>query len=779
MFNPANQTRFSLSLDGCDNDFQVLSFTGTEAINTPYAFEVELVSERPHLDLETLLHKPGFLAFDTQGGGIHGQVYRIAQGDSGKRLTRYTLTLVPHLAYLRHRINQRIYQQLSVPRIIALILEEHGIQSNAYQFDLCTPCPDREYCVQYDESDLHFIQRLCEEEGIHFHFRHRAEGHTLVFGDVQAVFPKLRRPTAYVQDSGLAADESVIKGFNVRLATRTCRTARADYDFEKPRLALQASWRDDAEHEEPDLEDYDYPGRFTDRDRGTLLSRRALERHRADYRQARGHGDQPALASGHLLTLCGHPRSECNALWLLTEVVHEGKQPQVLEESLSSDTSDAKDDFHQGYRNRFLATPAEVSYRPPLKHPKPRVLGSQTARVTGPQGEEIHCDPYGRVKVQFHWDREGQGDDKSSCWVRVSSCWAGERYGGISIPRVGMEVLVTFLEGDPDQPLVTGCLYHKEHVVPYPLPAHKTRSVFKTLSSPGGAGFNELRIEDKQGAEQIFVHAERDWDEHIERDQTIRVGHERHDTVEKNSHTELKGEEHRTVHADRRVEARADDHLAVGQNQHVKLGDAQLINVGRELHFKAGQKIVIEAGVSLSLRAGGSFITLDANGINVSGPVVKVNGGGWPGAGTGSAALLPVIPLPVDTAKAGGLLERAVSQLAPEVIHTLTAVVSPIPGRPGYSNEPYTLFADGVAIQQGVTEADGVIRFEHVPGAQVYEVGLVSGNRFEIKPTADRVDAVSANQQLARRGRRDYEAEAEQLKPLESPDDYRTQGATE
>ena len=184
MFNPANQTRFSLSLDGCNNDFQVLSFTGTEAINTPYAFEVELVSERPHLDLETLLHKPGFLAFDTQGGGIHGQVYRIAQGDSGKRLTRYTLTLVPHLAYLRHRINQRIYQQLSVPRIIALILEEHGIQSNAYQFDLCTPYPDREYCVQYDESDLHFIQRLCEEEGIHFHFRHRAEGHTLVFGDV-------------------------------------------------------------------------------------------------------------------------------------------------------------------------------------------------------------------------------------------------------------------------------------------------------------------------------------------------------------------------------------------------------------------------------------------------------------------------------------------------------------------------------------------------------------------------------------------------------------------
>lgn len=779
MFNPAHPTRFSLTLDAPHIDFHVLSFTGTEAINTPYAFEVELVSEKPDLDLQTLLHTQAFLAFDTQGGGIHGQIYRIAQGDSGKRLTRYSLTLVPHLAYLRHRINQRIFQQLSVPRIIALILQEHGIQSNASLFDLSTSYPDREYCVQYDESDLHFIQRLCEEEGIHFHFRHSTEGHTLVFGDEQSVFPKLRRPTAYVQDSGLVADEPVIKGFGVRLAARTCRTARADYDFEKPRVALQANWRGDAEHAEPDLEDYDYPGRFTDRTRGTVLSRRALERHRADYRQAWGRGDQSALVSGHLLTLCGHPRNECNALWLLTQVVHEGKQPQVLEESLGRDNTDNDDDFLQGYRNRFLATPAEVSYRPPLKHPKPRVLGSQTARVTGPQGEEIHCDPYGRVKVQFHWDREGLGDDKSSCWVRVSSSWAGERYGGISIPRVGMEVLVTFLEGDPDQPLVTGCLHHKEHAVPYPLPAHKTRSVFKTLSSPGGSGFNELRIDDKHGAEQIFVHAERDWDEHIERDQTIRVGHERHDTVEKNSYTELKGEEHRTVHADRKIEVRADDHWVVGQNQHIKLGGAQLLQVGHELHLKAGQKIVIEAGVSLSLWAGGSFITLDASGINVSGPMVKLNGVGWPGTGAGSAALLPVIPLPVDTAKAGGRLARAVSQWAPEVIHRLAAVVSPIPGQPGYSNEPYTLFADGVAIQQGLTGADGVIRFEHVPGTQVYEVGLVSGNRFKVNLDADSAAIASANQQLARQGRRHYQAQAEQLKPLGSADEYRSKGENE
>ncbi|MDL5602277.1 type VI secretion system tip protein TssI/VgrG, partial [Bacillus subtilis] len=170
--------------------------------------------------------------------------------------------------------------------------------------------------------------------------------------------------------------------------------------------------------------------------------------------------------------------------------------------------------------------------RPPLRHPKPRILGSQSAVVTGPQGQEIHCDEYGRVKVQFHWDRDGLADDKTSCWLRVSSAWAGAQYGGIAIPRIGMEVLVTFLEGDPDQPLISGCLYHKENTVPYALPANKTRTTFKTLSSMGGGGFNELRIEDKKGQEQIFLHAQRDWDENIEHDQKIRVGNERHDVVE-------------------------------------------------------------------------------------------------------------------------------------------------------------------------------------------------------------------------------------------------------
>ncbi len=689
MFAPANQAHFTLSLEGIEHDFKVLEFQGREAISQPYRFDLELVSERPDLDLESLLHRPAFLAFAPDGSGIHGLVHQAAQGESGKRLTRYRLTLVPQLAYLAHRTNQRIFQHLSVPQIVAKVLEEHGIQADAYRFQLGPVIyPPREYCVQYDETDLHFIQRLCEEEGIHYHFQHSTAGHVLVFGDDLTVFPKLAA-TAYQQDSGLVADQPVIKRFGLRLETRTSRVTRRDYDFEKPRLTMEAAFHSDFQ---PDLEDYDYPGHFTERARGKHLSQRALERHRHDYELAEGESDQPRLASGHFLPLGEHPRSDWNQLWLLTEVRHEGKQPQVLEESTTNvpvqhgpapsplwgegwgEGARASSHFHQGYRNRFTATPWDIPFRPPLDHPKPKVLGSQTAAVTGPAGEEIHCDEYGRVKVQFHWDRHGQADDKTSCWLRVSSSWAGDRYGGIAIPRVGMEVLVTFLEGDPDQPLVTGCLYHKEHQVPYDLPANKTRTVFKTLSSPGGGGYNELRIEDRKGAEQIYVHAQRDWDENIEHDQKIRVGHERHDTVEANSYSEYRAEEHRTTHADRKTEIRANDHLTVGNSQHLKIGTGQFIEAGNEIHLSSGLKVVLEAGSELTFKAGGSFIKLDASGITMVGPLIRMNSGGSSGKGLGAAPILPGKVKAADADKAGQLLIQAQKQALQQAARTALPV---------------------------------------------------------------------------------------------------------
>ncbi|MCJ8170439.1 type VI secretion system Vgr family protein [Atopomonas sediminilitoris] len=665
MFNPANTAHFTLAIDGLEHDLQVLAFEGREALNQPYRFDITLVSEQPDLDLESLLHRRAFLAYTPQGQGVHGVIQRVAQGESGHRLTRYHVTLQPQLSYLALRHNQRIFQHLTVADIIATVLEEHGIVQGGYQLQLGpTVYPKRDYCVQYDESDLHFIQRLCEEEGIHYHFEHSQAGHVLVFGDDQTSFRKLGRPTVYLPDSGMTADEPVIKHFAVRVASRTRRVTRRDYDFEKPRLLMEAAFTPNDERREPDLEDYDYPGAFTERPRGKHLSQRIQERHRADYQQGQGDSDQPRLVTGHLLEISDHPRKEWNDLWLLTEVLHHGKQPQVLEENadilnFEGEGLESAEDFEQGYRNHFLVTPWQVPYRPPFVHRKPQVLGSQTAVVTGPQGEEIHCDEYGRIKVQFHWDREGQANEHTSCWLRVASNWAGDRYGGIAIPRIGMEVLVTFLEGDPDQPLVTGCLFHKEHLVPYDLPANKTRSVFKTLSSPGGGGYNELRIEDKKGQEQIYLHAQRDWDENIEHDQRIRIGNERHDTVEANSHTELRLEEHHTVVKDRKVEIKPDDHLTIAQEQHIQLGTGQLTKAGREIHLKAGQKMVIEAGTELTISAGGSFIKLDPGGITLVGPIARLNEGGSPGKGSGIAIKPPVLPGMADSDIGGDVLEQA------------------------------------------------------------------------------------------------------------------------
>ncbi|WP_236212809.1 type VI secretion system Vgr family protein [Metapseudomonas otitidis] len=687
MFNPANQAHFSLDIQGANPDFKVLAFTGHEALNQPFRFDIELVSERSRLDLESLLHKPAFLAFTPDGRGVHGQVFGIAVGEIGNRLTHYHLTLVPRLAYLALRHNQRIFQHLSVPQIIGQVLEDHGILADAYRFRLGPKAPPpRDYCTQYDESDLHFISRLCEEEGLHFHFEHQPDSHLLVFGEDASAFPKLGRPVAYLANTGQVADEPVIKRFGLRMEARTLRVTRRDYFFEKPRLLMEAAHTPQDDLPQPDLEDYDYPGRFTDRDRGRRLARQAQERHRRDYRLADGDSDEPRLVSGHLLSLSDHPKPEWNDLWLITALHHEGKQPQVLEEFASldgmvksakgalsnlaskalgvslpsaSEPASPDSDFKQGYRNRFQAIPWDVPARPDLNHPKPRILGSQTAVVTGPKGEEIHCDRHGRIKVQFHWDREGQADEHTSCWLRVASSWAGNAYGAIAIPRIGMEVLVTFLEGDPDQPLVTGCLYHGVHQPPYELPANKTRTLLKTDSSPGGGGYNELRIEDRKGQEQIYIHAQRDWDENIEHDQKIRVGNQRHDRVEGSVYSEFLGEQHHTLHKDCKTELKLDDHLTIGNEQHIQLGSGQFIEAGQEIHLSSDLKVVMDAGSEVTFQAGGCFVKLDGGGVTLSGPSIKINSGGGPSAPTPSVPLPPLRPRPADTAPPPERLGRA------------------------------------------------------------------------------------------------------------------------
>lgn len=649
MFAPANLSAFTLALDGVPSDLKVFAFSGTEAISQPYRFELELVSEQPDLDLESLLHRQVYLGFDEQGHGVHGLVYRVAQGDSGRRLTRYQISLVPHLAYLAHNSHQRIFQHKTAPQIVAQVLVGQGIHGDCFEFRLSGHYPEREYCVQFGETDLAFIQRLCAELGIHYHFQHSPEGHLLVFGDDQTVFAQADHPTPYRPGSGMVADTPAIKRFTLQLATCTTAVNLRDYDFRKPHLELQSTAVDE---QLPKLEEQQYPGRFSDRAHGKHLAQRSLERHRSDYRVAHGQGDESTLASGRFLQLREHPREDWNDLWLVTQVTHEGKQPQVLEEAV---TEVAGEEFRQGYRNAFVATPWDAVFRPPLpEQPRPTISGYQSAVVTGPVGSEIHCDEYGRIKVQMAWDRIGELNDHSSCWLRVASGWAHDRYGVVLIPRVGMEVLVGFVNGDLDMPLVVGCLPNAATPMPLDLPADKTRSILRSQSSPGGGGYNELRIEDRKGAEEIYLRAQRDWTQHVLNDQQVQVDNHRRVRVGGESHHELQGEEQRITHGNRLIELKQDDHLVVGGSQHMRAG--QTIQLG------AGQSIVIDAGASVTIQAGGQSITLSAGGIFTSVPI-QLGGAPAPAAAPLmpglKETLLAVIPAPLSAVQVASLKRSA------------------------------------------------------------------------------------------------------------------------
>ena len=636
MLSDANQVVFKLDIEGFPHDLQVLEFRAKERLNQPFEVKLELVSERPGLDLESVLHRSAFLSFGPDGGGIHGQIHGVAQGDSGKRLTRYQMTLVPRLAYLGHCHNQRIFQHLSVPQIIAKVLTDQGLQPDIWRFHLSAEYRPRLYCVQY-ESDLHFLQRLCEEEGLHFHFEHSPDAHVLVFGDDQTSFSKPPQSTAYRPGSGMVAEAPVIDRFKLRLETRPTHVSRRDYDFEKPRLKLDSETTTPLL---PHLEDYAFPGQFTHRERGKQLANRALERHRSDYRQANGRSDQSAMRCGHFVEMTEHPRADWNGLWLLTEVEHVGLQPAVLEESITD--SHPQDDFSQGYRNHFVATPWDVIFRPALEHPKPKMTGNQHAVVTGPAGEEIYCDEYGRVKVQLLWDRDGQHNEQSSCWLRVASGWAHERYGSVMIPRVGMEVLVGFSEGDPDKPFVLSCQPNASTPVPLDLPAEHTRSIFRSQSTPGGGGYNELRIEDRKGAEEIALRAQRDFVQLVLNDERVQVDNQRTVVVGGLSSHDLRGEEQHLTHGNRLTELKQNDHLLVHGDRHIRTTN-HLLDATRHIHLTANEQVVIDGGQRVAIQAGGHWLTIGPEGIFSSVPVVQ---GGAPAVGRSAEPLMPgALPL--------------------------------------------------------------------------------------------------------------------------------------
>jgi type VI secretion system secreted protein VgrG len=411
----------------------------------------------------------------------------------------------------------RIFQDKSAVDIVKIILNEHGISGDQVRFSLTKQYEPREYCVQYRETDFDFISRLLEEEGIFYFFQHDKQKHTMILGDASSVHVPIqgKSSVSFRLPAGLVESEEHIYYYHFSNEVKPGAVKLRDFEFKKPRLNLETS---SSLGKMPELEVYDYPGRYYKSDRGNHLNKVRLESITYDAKLGQGRSNCRRLTPGFTYSLSEHIQDDLNKSYLITETTHWGEQTQSLEIDAGAG-NDGKI-----YENSFQCIPADVPYRPPKMTPQPIVHGIQTAIVVGPKGEEIYTDEFGRVKVQFHWDREGKSDEKSSCWIRVSHPWAGGNWGGMFLPRVGQEVIVDFIEGDPDRPIITGRLYNGEKKPPYELPSEKTKSVIISNSSKGGGGSNEIRFEDKKGEEEFYIHAQKDKNIKIENNRGVIIG---------------------------------------------------------------------------------------------------------------------------------------------------------------------------------------------------------------------------------------------------------------
>lgn len=510
---------FKLTVDGLSTSFAVSRIDGAEGVSQLFQFDLVLLSDDKLLALPDVLGRSALLAIETHRGEhryLSGIVSKFRQADDGHGVVVYYATIVPRIWRLQHRQDSRIFQALNVPNIIERVLTAAGLQGPDYRFVLSTSYEPRDYCVQYRESDLAFISRLMEEEGLRYFFEHTEDGHVLVIADApSASAPITGNETLLFRPSGgalMQVSESVMS-FSFAQELRPDKVSLSDFDFQNPNLSLLAAAQSAGS---PQHEIFDSPGEYTTPDEGARLAKLRLEEWQSQQMAGEGASSCMRLEPGFTFKLSEHSREEYNIRYLVTKVRHHGSQAGRYGEGQQD-----------SYRNTFECVPADVRYRPERITPRPTIKGVQTAIVTGPAGEEIHTDKHGRVKVHFHWDRAGKKDDTSSCWIRVSQQWAGAGWGAMWIPRVGHEVVVDFIEGDPDRPLITGRVYHGANTPPYALPAEKTKSTIKSNSSPGGKGFNELRFEDRAGYEEIYIHGQKDWNIVIKHDETLDVGNDK------------------------------------------------------------------------------------------------------------------------------------------------------------------------------------------------------------------------------------------------------------
>ena len=644
------QRLFEFSTPLARDELVVKTFKGSERVSQPFRFELNLVSTNDDIDSHDLMGKRVTLRIETDGEPRHwtGFVSAFERLGADKIdgeddvYTEYRCEIVPLLAFLERNEESRIFQNKTVRDIVEELFQQ--FQLSDYEFHLSGQYDPIEYCVQYRETTLAFIGRILEAAGIHYFFRHEAEHELLILTDNRDNNPPLEQDTIeYHVEQGAAAD--VITRLKRRQSMRTGRVTMRDFNFEKPKTPVEVSvdtlikTGDNSNYER-----YLYPGGFTEREAGDALAKLMMEAEEAEYESLDGESNARLLTPGYAFTLEGHPDDKLNDKQLILSVEHDGRNNL------------GRDGGSGSYRNRFTIMPHKVQYRPLPQRRRGQVYGPQTAIVVGPPGEEIYTDKYGRVKVKFHWDRAPKGDDKSSCWLRVAQMWAGRQWGTFFVPRIGMEVLVDFLEGDPDQPIVTGCVYNADNLPPYDLPGEATKSTFKTNSSKGGGGFNELRFEDKKGDEQIFVHAEKDLD--------LRVMHDRRDWIENDSHRVTKHNRFEETHGTRdafvkgtqTVEIGGDDNLKIGGKQAMSVGGSVSLKVGSDLgiscvnhaestsanyYINAGANVTIEAGAMITLKAGGSFITINGGGVFIQGAMTMINSSGPQASGSGPSLVAP------------------------------------------------------------------------------------------------------------------------------------------
>ncbi len=575
-------------------ELKVLRFEGKESFSEPFLFQLEILMDEVEPDFEAILGKPAMLTIEGNEGTryVCGIVSKFEQSSEPTRLAQFKAELVPKIWLLGLRHKSRIFQEMSVPNIIKKVLTDAGIPSSEFQLNLKANYQDREYCVQYRESDLAFISRLMEEEGICYWFEHSENKHVLIMGDVSTVHTQIDGDSKlYFQSAtGQEPDIEHIYRFQYAQAVRPGEVVLRDFDFKKPKLDLTAKKGADRDTA---LEIYDCPGEYTQPSAGVTLSEIRLQELQTSRRVGNGKSNCRRLLPGFKFNLLDHARPDLNREYLLTRVLHFGTQLQALKEGAGTTAANE-------YRAEFSCIPSNVQFRPARVTPRPLVAGSQTAIVTGPKGEEIYPDEHGRVKVQFHWDREGKRDEKSSCWIRVSQTMAGPSWGAIIIPRIGQEVIVQFLEGNPDLPIITGTVYNGDNRPPFGLPGGKSQAGFKSNSTLGGGGYNEFVMDDTKGNELIRVHGQYDKDSTIEHDLREHVLNDRSRDVTKNETIKIGVDQTYSIGSNQSGTVGADKTIKVGSNHTESIGASKSMTVGANHTESIGSNMTITVGSNLT-----------------------------------------------------------------------------------------------------------------------------------------------------------------------------------